>query len=195
MKSFKSIVPQTVNLFQEVRQFLFPDVVQHVAGIPLKSRGNRYEPLSCPFHNDKTPSLMVYNDGFHCFGCQTHGDGVDFISQLYDVRPLDAARMIAARFGINTHKPLPPQKRKELREIQRERELQAAFAEWERQAFLRLVTFRDAIMKYFRLYGLESGEAVLAIVRDYVPQMDYYIEILATGTDKEKLTLYKWRVI
>lgn len=29
----------------------------------------------CPFHKEKTPSLVIYPDGhFHCFGCHTRGD-------------------------------------------------------------------------------------------------------------------------
>src|SRR5574341_1993540 len=28
----------------------------------------------CPFHNEKTPSFVIYDDHFHCFGCNAHGD-------------------------------------------------------------------------------------------------------------------------
>ena len=31
--------------------------------------------MRCPFHADKTPSLKLYGDHFHCFGCGAHGDG------------------------------------------------------------------------------------------------------------------------
>lgn len=33
----------------------------------------------CPFHDDKSPSLVINNDigTFHCFGCGTHGDAID----------------------------------------------------------------------------------------------------------------------
>jgi DNA polymerase I-like protein with 3'-5' exonuclease and polymerase domains len=30
--------------------------------------------IHCPFHEDGTPSLQVYSDHFHCFGCGAHGD-------------------------------------------------------------------------------------------------------------------------
>src|SRR6516162_487331 len=29
--------------------------------------------ISCPFHEDDTPSLHVYRDHYHCFGCGAHG--------------------------------------------------------------------------------------------------------------------------
>jgi DNA primase len=38
----------------------------------------------CPFHEDHRPSLVVYRErqGFHCFGCQAHGDVVDFLMRI-----------------------------------------------------------------------------------------------------------------
>lgn len=35
--------------------------------------------IRCPFHDDRDPSMAVYDDGFHCHGCGWHGDSVDFI--------------------------------------------------------------------------------------------------------------------
>jgi CHC2 zinc finger/Toprim domain len=35
--------------------------------------------ICCPFHEDSTPSLHVYADHFHCFGCGAHGDAVDWL--------------------------------------------------------------------------------------------------------------------
>lgn len=33
----------------------------------------------CPFHDEKTPSFKVYEDGtYHCFGCGAHGNVIDF---------------------------------------------------------------------------------------------------------------------
>ena len=38
----------------------------------------------CPFHDDRTPSFVVYphSETFHCFGCRAHGDIISFIQQL-----------------------------------------------------------------------------------------------------------------
>lgn len=69
----------------------------------------------CPFHNDRNPSLHVYDDGgFKCFGCGVAGDVLDFVG-LYLFGPqynrdshfLDVVDHLGA-LGI---KPLPqPQK-------------------------------------------------------------------------------------
>ena len=36
----------------------------------------------CPFHNEKTPSFYVYEDGYHCFGCGAHGDAIGFRAKI-----------------------------------------------------------------------------------------------------------------
>ena len=33
----------------------------------------------CPFHSERHPSMALYSDGFHCFGCQVHGDVIDVL--------------------------------------------------------------------------------------------------------------------
>lgn len=41
---------------------------------------NRAGFIHCPFHDgDRTASLKVYKDSFHCYGCGAHGDIFDFV--------------------------------------------------------------------------------------------------------------------
>jgi DNA polymerase len=35
--------------------------------------------VRCPFHDDSTPSMHLYDDHFHCFGCGARGDHVDLL--------------------------------------------------------------------------------------------------------------------
>jgi hypothetical protein len=37
--------------------------------------------IRCPFHDDSTPSLEIYNDHFHCFGCGAHGDAISWLTE------------------------------------------------------------------------------------------------------------------
>lgn len=48
--------------------------------LPLRrSGGNKL--AVCPFHPDKSPSMVLYRDQtYHCFGCAAHGDVIDFIA-------------------------------------------------------------------------------------------------------------------
>lgn len=52
-------------------------VLRHAA--PLGEAAERYGTvrrgfMRCPFHADRVPSLKLYDDHFHCFGCGAHGD-------------------------------------------------------------------------------------------------------------------------
>ena len=49
--------------------------------------------VSCPFHEDPTPSLQIYPDHWHCFGCSEHGDRIDW---LVRVEGMSRAEAIAA---------------------------------------------------------------------------------------------------
>ena len=47
---------------------------------------NKQGCIKCPFHAEKTPSLRVKffpdknKEQYHCFGCEAHGDAIDFIT-------------------------------------------------------------------------------------------------------------------
>ena len=53
---------------------------------------NRNGMACCPFHNDRTPSMKMYPDHFHCFGCGQTGDVFDLTAQLTGLNARDAAR-------------------------------------------------------------------------------------------------------
>ena len=38
--------------------------------------------ICCPFHDNSTPSLHVYEDHFHCFGCGAHGTAIDYLMMV-----------------------------------------------------------------------------------------------------------------
>ena len=54
----------------------------------------------CPFHEDHNPSMKL-DRRFHCFGCQADGDVIDFTALLFETNALDAARKLAADFGVD----------------------------------------------------------------------------------------------
>jgi DNA primase len=53
------------------------------SGIELKARGKDYV-ACCPFHDDKTPSLVVTpaKNLFHCFGCSAAGGVIDWVMKM-----------------------------------------------------------------------------------------------------------------
>ncbi len=48
----------------------------------------------CPFHEDKDPSLSLDDEKniFHCFGCNSSGDGIEFIRKLEGVKEIEKNR-------------------------------------------------------------------------------------------------------
>jgi len=68
--------------------------------VSLKKRGARWLGL-CPFHQEKTPSFSVSDEGlWYCFGCSEGGDVFKFVMQHEGVGFADAVRSIAERSGI-----------------------------------------------------------------------------------------------
>lgn len=59
--------------------------------------------MCCPFHNEKTPSMRIYEKDFHCFGCQEHGDIVSFVQKLFNLSFPETLRKIDADFGLNIY--------------------------------------------------------------------------------------------
>jgi len=50
----------------------------------------------CPFHEEKTPSFVIYlNDNhFHCYGCGKHGDSIAFLMEKESVDFKEAVRRL-----------------------------------------------------------------------------------------------------
>ena len=42
--------------------------------------------ISCPFHDEKSPSCFVQRDHFYCFGCQEFGDAFALIMKVFKLR-------------------------------------------------------------------------------------------------------------
>src|SRR5579863_6160415 len=101
------------------------------------ARSGRQMKGCCPFHNEKSPSFYVYEDGqYHCFGCGAHGDAISFVMQSEGAGFMEAVERLAAEAGLDVPKPSP-----EAAEAERHRHdlasvLDAAQASYHRRLFL-----------------------------------------------------------
>lgn len=59
---------QTIPMHQVVKQY----------GIKIDRKGF----CRCPFHNEKTGSMKIYKDSYHCFGCHANGDIFTFVQRI-----------------------------------------------------------------------------------------------------------------
>ncbi len=79
------------------------DIVEVVGSyVSLKRKGRTHWGL-CPFHNEKTPSFVVYPDtqSFYCFGCGAGGDVITFIKARENLDYIEAVRFLASRAGMS----------------------------------------------------------------------------------------------
>lgn len=90
-----------MGVVDEIKERL--DIVDVISGyVTLKKAGRNYKGL-CPFHNEKTPSFIVFPDSqnWHCFGaCNTGGDVFTFIMRRENMDFGEALRLLAERAGV-----------------------------------------------------------------------------------------------
>jgi DNA primase len=97
---------------QRVRERL--DIVDIVGSkVELRRAGRNFKGR-CPFHQEKTPSFVVYPDtqGYHCFGCQKNGDIFSFLMDTENLTFRDALEQLAQRAGVTleSNHPANPEK-------------------------------------------------------------------------------------
>ncbi|MCC6626373.1 MAG: DNA primase [Chloroflexi bacterium] len=69
--------------------------------VPLKKAGRTYK-ACCPFHQEKTPSFVVYPEtqSFHCFGCGQNGDAFSFLMKMEGLDFPGALGRLAEQTGV-----------------------------------------------------------------------------------------------
>jgi DNA primase len=87
---------------EEIKERL--DVVDVISAyVPLRKSGRIYKAL-CPFHQEKTPSFVVYPDTgtWRCFGaCGTGGDIFAFVMKRENVDFREALEIMARKAGVS----------------------------------------------------------------------------------------------
>ncbi len=90
-------------------------IVDLVQGyVPSLKRTGRSSKGLCPFHQEKTPSFVVFPDSqnFHCFGCGKGGDLFTFYMLVEHVEFREALTELASRAGVtlDTVAPANPER-------------------------------------------------------------------------------------
>ena len=72
-----------------------PEVVELCTGNTIPRSGM----IRCPFHDDHTPSCMIYavkpyRKGWYCFGCHKGGSVIDWVMNWENVGFYEAIRII-----------------------------------------------------------------------------------------------------
>lgn len=68
-----------MSIFTEVKEQLrLRDVAEHY-GLHI----NRAGFTNCPFHQERTASMKLYDDHFYCFGYHSSGDVITLVEKLF----------------------------------------------------------------------------------------------------------------
>ena len=147
---------------------------------------NRYGKALCPFHNDRHPSMVVYDDHYHCFACGEHGDVIDLVANLYGMPVLDAVNKLAYDFGISQDKPPT----KEMQEKMNRKSEAQQLRENEKLCFSALLEYMKLLQEWKGLYAPRTPEdkhddrfVEACHNLDYV---EYLVDLLIMGDSYER---------
>ena len=165
-----------MNLFDTVKAAVTPRMAAERYGLPVR-QGSM---ACCPFHDDRTPSMKLNEDYFYCFGCGAHGDVVALTAQLFDLPPAEAAKKLAADFGITGQKPSI------LARLQRDK----SQAEAERRCFRVLGDYLQILQDWKTNCAPQSPEDAIdpryAEACHMLERIGNMLDILACGTLQER---------
>ena len=88
-----------MNYIDEIKNSISMIDVVNKYGIEVFSKNF----VLCPFHNEKTPSMKIYDDtkGFYCFGCGASGDIFTFTQRYFNINFTQALSKLNNDFGFN----------------------------------------------------------------------------------------------
>ena len=72
-------------------------------GHDVERVGDQWKTL-CPFHSEATPSCVIYDDHYHCFGCGAHGDIFSYVQQTKNWNFKTAFEYLAKEAGLSWRK-------------------------------------------------------------------------------------------
>lgn len=111
----QGLVAEIMRLEKEIRWFrlglmvddvrqngLTEDQIQQARDFPVEdlidTKKNR-KMWCCPFHEEKTGSFHIYpNNGWHCFGCQAHGNNaIDYVMKKSKLEFVEAVKYLIGK--------------------------------------------------------------------------------------------------
>ena len=165
-----------MDLFTQIKMAVSVKEAAEYYGLEV-NRGNM---VCCPFHNDRTPSMKLNEDYFYCFGCGATGDVIDLAARLFNLSSYDAAKKLAADFGIVEQKPSV------LTKLKRSK----SQAELESRSFRVLGDYLQILQDWKAHCAPQSPEDAIdpryAEACHMLERIENMLDILTCGTPKER---------
>lgn len=88
--------------FETAKQRILDRVpLQNLIGETVKLEMRSGRPVGiCPFHDEKSGSFTIYDTHYHCFGCQAHGDAIDFVREKLGLSFMEALKHLSEKYNI-----------------------------------------------------------------------------------------------
>lgn len=177
------------------------DIVEVISNyVPLKAKGGNFT-CNCPFHNEKTPSLIISPSKqiWHCFGCGAGGDIFGFVSLIENIEKVDALKKLAKQYSvtipnlISENRQSSPQdllaKEQKESEFQKGQKMLAWSAEVYNKVLLKLLQDKDhPVVKYCVQRGL-TPEIIKEFQIGYAPKNKWLLSLLQKYNLDQSLAL------
>lgn len=142
--------------------------------IQMKKAGVNFKAV-CPFHNEKTPSLIIspVKQIWHCFGCGLGGDVFEFIKQAENVEFTEALKILADRAGVELRKQTQEEFQKEQKKADLY-EINDTAAQYYEKVLWESESARGAL-EYLKKRGL-TDKTIQSWRLGYAPDDFHYLE-------------------
>lgn len=182
----------TDNIFETTKRLISARTAAEYYGF----QPNRANFIQCPFHTEKTASLKLYGNNWHCFGCGLGGSSIDFVAKLFDLSPLNAVRKMNVDFDLALPLDKPPSTAQ--KEAARHRkDVQSTEQEFDKEQNILLSRLNAAYrighdaLQNFTSFDYLSEAEVLAI--QWLEALEEWTVCLLSGNMKEEMKVFRDR--
>lgn len=146
--------------------------------------------MLCPFHNEKTPSMKIYEGdrGCYCFGCGYSADVIGFVKDYFKLSFIETLKKIDVDFGLCLYTStsfedvrkahykakIEVEKREQAKRKKEKNEAEywETFEEWER--------LKENKKKYAPKTQTEDLHPLFIEAVQKLPQQEYILDILSS---------------
>jgi len=175
-----------LDIFLSVKEIPFTNVLLSVYG----KQPNQGSKILCDFHDDHNPSFQVNSDYGFCYACGWRGDIIKYISERENIRPIEAARLIAQKFNLPIDRPPSQFELQKVIRSNQKRNISKQYQKLEERAFLNMADFRSSVIETLSLCGFDIGPEIVNAVH-MLPEIENNMLLLSTGRPEDKLDLLR----
>ena len=132
---------------------------------------------------------MKVDSRFHCFGCGTDGDVIDFAAKLFQLSLRQAAEKLAADFGLSATDNFQPFSHKPVEKPPSPKE----------QSYTILCGYRSLLENWRMAYAPKNPEEALhpcfVASLHYADRVQYLLDIILQGSSHEKQQLFNGKEV